>query len=134
MIRAFPSRATKFRGIVAVGVFGLALASLASCSTVPVDYGPMSDRRIYAPEGYDVDWDLPETDAFWLPSETKDDILIASQSCGAAIQTFLYHHWPRPPQFSYIGFRFEPKTSQTAKDCVIGRVKAIPALTVYPAR
>ena len=79
MLRAFPNRATKIRGFIAVGVSGMALAGLASCSTAPVDYGPISDRRIFAPRGYNVDWDLPETDAFWVPPETKDDILTASQ-------------------------------------------------------
>ena len=112
----------------------MALAGLANCSTAPVDYGPMSERRIFGPKGYNVDWDLPETDAFWVPPETKDDILTASQSCGGAVQTFIYHHTPRPPQFSYIGFRFEAETSQAAKDCIIDRLKAIPALTIYPAR
>ena len=94
----------------------------------------MSDRRIFAPEGYTVDWDLPETDTFWVPPDREHDILSASQACGGAVQTFLYHHWPRPPQYGYIGFRFEPEASPAARNCIIERVKAVPALTVYPAR
>jgi len=94
----------------------------------------MSDQRIIGPSGYTVDWDLPETDHYWLPEDTEDDIMPAANDCGATVEPFIYHHWPRPPQYSYTGFRFGHTATERQKSCVLSRLKAVPALTVYPKK
>lgn len=94
----------------------------------------VSARRIIGPEGYNVNWDLPETNYYWLPAETEHETKIASDACNAPISVFVYHHVPRPPQFGYIGFRFEGVVDEVARTCLISRLKAVPALTIYPKR
>ena len=107
---------------------------VSGCAATPNDFGPFSDRRITGPANYTVDWDLPETGEFWLPKETEEDIMPAAQNCGAPVESFLYHHWPRPPQYSYFGFRFNPSATDDQKSCVVSRLRAVPALTVYPKK
>jgi hypothetical protein len=112
--------------------FSICLAAfLAGCSTVDKDYGPMSSQRVSGPKGYTVDWDLPYTDYYWLPPETENDMVPASRACGATVVGFIYHHMPRPPQYSYSGFRFSPDATDEGKRCVLSRLKAVPALTTY---
>jgi len=47
---------------------------------------------------------------------------------------FIYYHLPRPPQYSYLGFRFEPAADAAARSCLVVRLKAVPSLTIYPKR
>ena len=91
----------------------------------------MSDQRIAGPPDYTVDWDLPVTDHYWLPKDTEGDMMLAAKDCDATVEPFIYHHWPRPPQFSYSGFRFGENATEQQKSCVISRLRAVPALTVY---
>lgn len=109
----------------------LSLSVLAGCTTTATDFGPVSDRRVVGPTDYTVDWDLPETGQYWLPRETEGDIMMASRACEAALNSFVYHHLPRPPQYSYLGFRFGEGVTEDQKACVTKRLKAVPALTVY---
>lgn len=112
----------------------LSLSVLAGCTTTATDFGPMSDRRVVGPTGYTVDWDLPETGHYWLPRVAEDDIVTASRACEAALNSFVYHHWPRPPQYSYLGLRFGEGVTEDQKACVTDRLKSVPALTVYPKK
>jgi hypothetical protein len=107
------------------------LTALAGCAATHADFGPMSDRRVFGPTDYTVDWDLPETGEYWLPPETEDDIMPASRACEAVLNSFVYHHLPRPPQYSYFGFRFSEEVTEAQKACVVERLKAVPALTIY---
>lgn len=91
----------------------------------------MSENRVSGPEGYTVDWDLPYTDYYWVPPETKDDLMPASRACQTTVEGFIYHHMPRPPQFSYVGFRFGADATDSGKACVLSRLRAVPALTTY---
>jgi hypothetical protein len=94
----------------------------------------MSERRIAGPSGSTVDWDLPETDSYWIPKEAEKDVEPASLACEIDLNPFVYHHVPTPPQYSYIGFRFPPQAGEANKACVVARLKAVPALTVYPKK
>lgn len=107
-----------------------ALGLLTGCVTSSAER-QVSERRIIGPKGYTVDWDLPETGTYWLPMETENETKIATEACKANISVFIYHHLPRPPQFSYIGFRFEETTDDAARSCLIARLKAVPSLTIY---
>ena len=81
-----------------------------------------------------VDWDLPETGTYWLPKGSEDLIKAASSKCQAAVSFFVYHHLPRPPQYSYIGFEFEGPVDAAAKACLLKDLQAVPSLTIYPKR
>lgn len=107
------------------------LSLLVGCSTSSAQ-NQISERRIIGPEGYTVDWDVPEKGTYWLPKETENETKVASEICGAKISVFVYHHIPRPPQYSYIGFRFIEANDDATKSCLIARLKAVPALHVYP--
>ena len=109
------------------------LGLLAGCVTSSVQH-QVSGRGIIGPAGYSVDWDVPETGTYWLPRETETETKNASEICKAGISVFVYHHIPRPPQFSYIGFRFEETADDAARSCLVGRLKAVPSLTIYPKR
>lgn len=115
-------------------MLGLLILSLGGCISADIDYGPMSSRRLPGPASYTVDWDLPETGLFWVPKSTENDLKRAADGCNVALDTFLYYHYPRPPQYSYIGFRFFPGTSDIQKSCLVKAVGAVPALTVYPKK
>ena len=104
---------------------------MAACST-PHSPELVSDRKIVGPETYTVDWDVPETGAYWVPKDRENDTATASDHCKAAISVFIYHHVPVPPQFSHIGFRFEGVSNDAARSCLIARLNAVPALTIYP--
>lgn len=93
-----------------------------------------AEHRIVGPKGYTVDWDLPETGTYWLPKESEDRIKTASSTCKAAVSVFVYHHLPRPPQYSYLGFKFEGPKDEAAKACLLRDLQAVPSLTVYPKR
>ncbi|MDT7534951.1 hypothetical protein OVY48_16175 [Sphingobium sp. SA2] len=114
-------------------VFIVMLGLLAGCATSSAQH-QFSERGITGPEGYTVDWDVPETGTYWLPKETENETKIASEICKANISVFIYHHMPRPPQFSYIGFRFDEATDDAARSCLIARLKAVPSLTMHPKR
>src|SRR5687768_11862409 len=88
---------------------------IAGCATSRAPAPVASEHRIIGPKGYTVDWDLPKTDTFWIPKETADGIKVASESCNAAISVFMYHHTPTPPQYSWVGFRFEDAADHAAK-------------------
>ena len=109
------------------------LGLLAGCVTSSVQH-QVSGRGIIGPAGYSVDWDVPETGTYWLPRETETETKNASEICKAGISVFVYHHIPRPPQFSYIGFRFEETADDAARSCLVARLKAVPSLTIYPKR
>ena len=111
----------------------LAFVALAGCATVePRNFS--SQHVIIGPKGYTVDWGLPETGYYWIPTETENDIKATFDACGAPPSVFVYHHIPRPPWFSYFGIRFEPGVDERARTCVVTRLKAVPSLTVYPKR
>ncbi|MFT4251957.1 MAG: hypothetical protein QM608_05700 [Caulobacter sp.] len=112
-----------------------ALAGVVSaCAATGENLPPASERRIVGPEGYTVNWDLPETGAYWAPKAEEGGIRAASEACNAPLNVFVFHHLPRPPQFSYLGFRFEASVDDAARDCVVSRLKAVPSLTIYPKK
>lgn len=111
-----------------------ALPALLEGCVTSSSHDRTSERRIIGPKGYTVDWDMPETGTYWLPAETENETKAASEFCKASISIFIYHHMPRPPQFSYIGFRFEQATNDAARSCLIAKLKAVPSLTIYPKK
>lgn len=113
-----------------VMLVGVVTGCAAQQATIPV----ASDRRIVGPDDYTVDWDLPETGTYWVPKEEDDMIKVASETCKAQISVFVFHHIPRPPQYSYLGFRFDDAADDVARSCLISRLKAVPSLTIYPKR
>lgn len=112
----------------------LPIFALAGCATSQQNIGPLSERRVIGPAGYTVDWDLLETDYYWVPMANENDLKPTSDQCKAPLSVFVYHHLPRPPQYSYLGFRFPPEVDTLAKSCVLSRLKAVQGLTVYPKK
>lgn len=110
------------------------IVTLPACATTTGSKRIASEHVIDGPKGYTVNWGLPLTGAYWVPNETKDDIKAASDTCNAPASVFVYHHIPRPPWFSYLGLRFPDGTTEQQKSCVVSRIKAVPALTVYPKK
>jgi len=119
---------TNFLAIVML--VGVVTGCAAQQATIPV----ASDRRIVGPNDYTVDWDLPETGDYWIPKEEADMINVASEICKAPITVVVFHHVPHPPQFSAASIRFGGDADDVARSCLIGRLKAVPSLTVYPKR
>ena len=113
---------------------GVALIVLSACATLNSPQQVASEHMIIGPKGYTVDWGLPKTGDYWVPNDTKNDIKAASDACGALPSVFIYHHIPRRPWFSYVGLHFDPGVDEQKKACVLTRLKAVPALTVYPKR
>lgn len=111
-----------------------AIVMLPACATTTGSKIIASEHIIIGPKGYTVDWGLPLTGGYWIPVETKDDIKAASDACSARPSVFVYHHVPRPPWFSYLGLRFPDGTTEQQKSCLVSRIKAVPALTVYPKK
>ena len=112
----------------------VALIALSACATSNSASTAGSEHMIVGPKGYTVDWGLPETGDYWVPDDTQDDIKAASDACHAPPSVFVYHHIPRPPWFSYFGLHFDSGVEDAKKACVVARLKAVPALTVYPKR
>jgi hypothetical protein len=110
------------------------LVMLPACATSERPKDTASAHIIIGPKGYTVDWGLPETGDYWVPNETADDIKAASGACKASPSVFVYHHIPRPPQFSDFGLHFAADTDEQQRACVVARLKAVPSLTVYPKR
>lgn len=110
------------------------LATLSACATSTGSKIVASQHIIIGPKGYTVDWGLPETGSYWIPDETKEDIKAASITCSALPNVFIYHHMPRPPWFSYFGLNFVNGVTDQQKSCLVMRLKAVPALTIYPKR
>lgn len=110
------------------------IITLPACATTTGSKMIVSEHIIVGPKGYTVDWGLPLTGDYWVPDETKGDIKAASDACNAAPSVFVYHHIPRPPWFSYLGLRFPDGTTEQQKSCLVSRIKAVPALTVYPKK
>jgi hypothetical protein len=115
-------------------VIASTLATLSACAASTEPDLVASKHMIIGPKGYSVDWGLPLTGSYWVPDETKDNIKSASDACNAPPSMFVYHHIPRPPWFSYMGLRFPDRVTDKQKSCVVMRLKAVPALTVYPKR
>ncbi len=115
-------------------VIASTLATLSACAASTEPDIVASKHMIIGPKGYSVDWGLPLTGSYWVPDETKDNIKSASDACNAPPSMFVYHHIPRPPWFSYMGLRFPDRVTDKQKSCVVMRLKAVPALTVYPKR
>jgi hypothetical protein len=109
-------------------------ASLSACVTPTGSKMIASEHIILGPKGYTVDWGLPKTDSYWVPDETKDDIKAATDACNAPPSVFVFHHIPTPPSFSHLGLNFPDGVAEQQKSCVVVRLKAVPALTVYPKR
>mgnify|MGYP006196256949 CR=1 FL=1 len=108
----------------------LSSGACASTSSVPV-----SEHRIEGPSNYTVFWDLPFRDWYWVPTGTQARaIRDAAQACGAEVDGAMSHHVPVPPAFDWGVFRFVGEPSETSRACVIERVQAVRALTVYPRR
>jgi hypothetical protein len=112
----------------------LALTCLIAACAGPRVTATATEYRVVGPENYTVDWDLPATGAYWVPKESENLIQAASKKCAAAVAMFVYHHTPRPPQYSYFGFSFDGAVDGAAQSCLIGELRAVPALTVYPKR
>lgn len=110
------------------------IVTLPACAPTTGSKMIASEHVIVGPKGYTVDWGLPLTGDYWVPDETKGDIKAASEACNAPPSVFVYHHIPLPPWFSYLGLRFPGGTTEQQKSCVVSRIKAVPALTVYPKR
>ncbi len=111
-----------------------AIVMLPACATTTGSKIIASEHIIVGPKGYTVDWGLPLTENYWVSEETKDDIKEASDACNAPPSVFVYHHIPRPPWFSYLGLRFPNGTTEQQKSCLVSRLGAVPALTVYPKK
>jgi hypothetical protein len=109
-----------------------ALATLTSCATSTDANRVTSEHVIIGPKGYRVDWGLPETAKFWIPNETVDEYKVATETCKAPHSLFVWYHMARPPWFSGLGLNFPVDTEERQKSCVVTRLKAVPALTVYP--
>jgi hypothetical protein len=112
----------------------LILAGLSACGTATTE--PLgSSYRIEGPPDYTVYWDLPVTDRYWLPKGTSAaQVVEAGKQCGATVDGGMWHHIPVPPEYDWFGFYFVGTVSDAAKACVITRLKAVPALTVYPKK
>ena len=109
-------------------------ATLSACATSTGYKIASPEHLVIGPKGYTVDWGLPLTGSYWVPEETKGYIKSSSQACNAPLNVFVYHHTPRPPWFSYLGFNFPHGATEQEKSCVVMRLKAVPALTVYLKR
>jgi hypothetical protein len=110
------------------------IATLPACATPTGSKMIASEHIILGPKGYTVDWGLPMTGDYWVPDETMGNIKAASDACNAPPSASVYHHIPRPPWFSYLGLHFPDGTTEQQKSCVVSRIKAVPALTVYPKK
>jgi hypothetical protein len=110
------------------------LVILSSCATLTESNVVASEHLIVGPKGYTVDWGSPVTDRYWIPHETEQDIKSATDACNAPPSVFVWHHIPRPPSFSGLGLHFPIGVDEQQKSCVVVRLKAVPALTVYPKR
>lgn len=117
-----------------VQVTAIALACLTAGCAGPRSGAITTERWIVGPKGYTVDWDLPETNTYWVPRVSDNLIQAVSEQCKAAVDVFVYHHLPRPPQYSYIGFKFADAVDDAAKLCLVDSLKAVPSMTVYPKR
>lgn len=115
---------------VVVVIAGLVTACAGTGDKAP----PPSERRIVGPKNYTVDWDLPETGTYWVPKEEERAMRAVSEACNAPLDVFVFHHVPRPPQFGYLGFRFEASVDDASRACVVSRLKAVPSLTIYPKK
>ena len=109
---------------------------MACCGTLiacgHVGNVPASNTRVDGPSSYTVYWDLPERDDFWIPKGTDwDTVLRVADECNAQLLTGLRWHDPYPPQFENAYFKFKGSPSQQVRSCVVGRLKATPALTTY---
>ena len=94
-----------------------------------------TSRRIDGPADYSVFWDEPETGVYWVPKGTPiAKIIEAGKACGATVDGGVSHHIPVPPQYDVSVFHFVGPTLDVAKQCVMARVEAVPALTVYPKK
>jgi len=112
----------------------LIFATLSACATSTGLDIASSEHLIIGPKGYTVDWGLPKAESYWVPEENKGYIKSASESCNASPNVFVWHHIPRPPWFSYLGFNFPNGATEQQKSCVVRRLKAVQALTVYLKR
>lgn len=110
------------------------LVMLSSCATLTESNIVASEHLIIGPKGYTVDWGIPVTDHYWIPNETEQDIKSATDACNAPPSVFVWHHIPRPPWFSALGLNFPVDVDEQQKSCVVARLKAVPALTVYSKR
>ena len=106
----------------------LFLSACASTNNVPV-----SQYRIEGPPNYTVFWDLPFQDWYWVPKDTPTHaVQYAAEACGAEVMPSVSHHVPVPPEFDSAVFRFAGEPPEDSRNCVIERVQAARALTVYP--
>ncbi len=112
----------------------IALACLTAGCAGPRLAATTTEHRIVGPKGYAVDWGLPETSTYWVPKDSEKSIKAVSERCKAAVNVFVYHHFPRPPQYSYIGFKFADAVDEAAKSCLVDSPKAVPSMTIYPKR
>jgi hypothetical protein len=115
-------------------VIALALVCSAAGCAEPRVNAAATEYRIVGPKGYTIDWDLPETNTYWIPEKSEDLIKAASDKCKAAVSVFVYHHLPRPPQYSYLGFSFKEPVGEAAKACLVDELRAVRSLTIYPKR
>jgi hypothetical protein len=106
-------------------------ASIAACSTSSTSKLVASEHLIIGPKGYTVDWGLPETGDYWLPPERENDIKAASDACGAlhACSSIITH---RDRLGSATSGCISTLGSMNKKKCVLARLEAVPALTIYP--